>query len=55
MNIVKVPSLVFSRTCGYFAPVFHGEKSFTWNPGKVEEYKERKMIQIDMINSYIKS
>ena len=42
----KIPAMVFSRTCGYFAMVYHGEKVGLWNKGKTEEYNERKMFII---------
>ncbi len=42
----KIPAMVFSRTCGYFAMVYHGEKVGLWNKGKTEEYNERKMFVI---------
>jgi len=42
MNKRKVPALVFSRIAGYFSPVYQGDKSFLWNPGKTSEYIDRK-------------
>ena len=39
---IKIPALVFSRISGYFSPVFHGDKNHSWNPGKTEEFSERK-------------
>lgn len=47
-NLV-VPVLTYSRVSGYYNPVS------SFNKGKAEEYKERKMIQTDMISSYINS
>lgn len=46
---IVVPVSVYSRCCGYFSPVFlsSGNGRGTWNKGKLEEYKERKMINID--------
>lgn len=32
---------VFSRVCGYFRPVSN------WNKGKQEEFKERKVYEVD--------
>lgn len=32
---------VYSRVCGYFRPVSH------WNEGKREEFKERKMFNVE--------
>ena len=40
-----VPCEVYSRVVGYFRPVQN------WNPGKQQEFKERKTVKID---SYIK-
>ena len=37
----KIKTLIYSRTCGYFAPVAN------MNRGKVEEFHERKYINID--------
>ncbi|MCD6549064.1 MAG: hypothetical protein J7K10_06330 [Thermodesulfobacterium sp.] len=40
-----VPCEVYSRVVGYFRPVQN------WNPGKQQEFKERKTVKID---SYVK-
>jgi anaerobic ribonucleoside-triphosphate reductase len=40
-----IPCEVYSRVVGYFRPVQN------WNPGKQQEFKERKTVKID---SYIK-
>lgn len=40
-----IPCEVYSRVVGYFRPVKN------WNPGKQQEFKERKTVKID---SYIK-
>ena len=37
----KIATLIYSRTCGYFAPVAQ------MNRGKIEEFHERKYINID--------
>jgi len=44
-KIKVVPCEVYSRVVGYFRPVQN------WNPGKQQEFKERKTVKID---SYIK-
>ena len=38
---MKVPVEVYSRVVGYFRPVNQ------WNKGKKEEFKERKVYEID--------
>lgn len=49
MNL-KIPVLVYSRVSGYFNPVQN------FNKGKREEFKERKMINIeDIKNEYRKN
>lgn len=35
---LRVPALIFSRVVGYLTPVQN------WNPGKRQEYSERKMF-----------
>jgi hypothetical protein len=44
--MAKVPTQIYSRVAGYFAMVFHGEKSGNWNRGKTEEFKERVVYKI---------
>jgi hypothetical protein len=39
--IRKVPTLVFSRVCGYFQPTAY------WNKGKRQEFSERVTYDID--------
>lgn len=41
MTDKKIKTLIYSRTCGYFAPVAQ------MNRGKIEEFHERKYINID--------
>ena len=42
----KIPVEVYSRVVGYFRPVAQ------WNPGKQEEYKERKdFTPIEVMNA----
>lgn len=36
-----IPCEVYSRVVGYFRPVQN------WNPGKQQEFKERKTLKID--------
>lgn len=38
---VEIPTEIFSRISGYFRPVMQ------WNRGKKEEYKERKMMDVE--------
>ena len=45
---LKVPVEQFDRVCGYFRP------SFSANPGKREEMRERKRTSIEQIKEYIK-
>lgn len=40
-KVIKIKNLIYSRTCGYFAPVAQ------MNPGKREEFADRKMINIE--------
>ncbi len=44
-KVKAVPCEVYSRVVGYFRPVQN------WNPGKQQEFKERKTVKID---SYVK-
>ena len=44
-KVKVIPCEVYSRVVGYFRPVQN------WNPGKQQEFKERKTVKID---SYIK-
>jgi anaerobic ribonucleoside-triphosphate reductase len=37
---LKVPTEIYSRVCGFFRPVNQ------WNPGKQEEYKDRKEYKV---------
>lgn len=39
---LKIPCLIYSRVVGYYSPV-----QTTWNPGKKEEFSQRKKIKID--------
>lgn len=38
---LKIPCEVFSRVCGFFRPLSN------WNPGKYEEFKERKTYNVN--------
>lgn len=31
---------VYSRVCGFFRPIYN------WNPGKLSEFNDRKMVDI---------
>jgi anaerobic ribonucleoside-triphosphate reductase len=42
---VKVPVEVYSRVVGYYRPVNQ------WNPGKKEEFKERKTYNVEVVNN----
>jgi hypothetical protein len=55
MNYVKtgtenkslvIPSEVYSRISGYYRPVYTNGKKGQWNPGKSEEFGERKTLKI---------
>lgn len=39
---LKVPTEVYSRVCGFFRPVQQ------YNPGKKEEFRERKTYKVNM-------
>jgi len=41
LGINKVPCLIYSRVVGYYSAV-----QISWNPGKKEEFKERKTLII---------
>ena len=43
---MKIPAEVYSRISGYYRPVFTNGKQGQWNPGKTEEYRERKTLII---------
>ena len=47
--MTKIPVEVYSRVVGYFRPVAN------WNPGKAEEFKERKYLNIEGIVNEVKS
>ena len=38
MSAIRIPCEVYSRVVGYFRPVG------SWNKGKTQEYKDRKMF-----------
>lgn len=40
MSACGQPCEVYSRVCGYFRPVA------MWNPGKKQEFKDRKMFEV---------
>jgi len=49
---MKVPTMIFSRVCGYFSPIVINEdgtagKGNTWNRGKFSEFQDRKMYKIE--------
>ena len=37
---------VYSRVCGYFRPVHTFDGGSTWNKGKQEEFKDRKVYKM---------
>ncbi len=41
VKVKAVPCEIYSRVVGYFRPVSN------WNPGKQQEFKERKTVKID--------
>ena len=43
MKSVQVPAEVYSRVSGYYRPVNQ------WNKGKQEEFKERKVTDVNKI------
>ena len=50
--VKKIPALVFTRCCGYFSPVYHGQKRGTWNDGKMSEFNDRKYLNIgEVVNA----
>ena len=40
-KVKVIPCEVYSRVVGYFRPVSN------WNPGKQQEFKERKTVKLD--------
>lgn len=44
MNEKKVRCLIYSRICGYYAPVYQ-----SWNVGKQQEFKERRTYDVRRI------
>ena len=40
---IQVPCEVFTRVCGFYRPVNH------FNPGKKEEYNERKLFKVEIL------
>jgi len=42
-RVIIVPCEVYSRVVGYFRPVQN------WNPGKQQEFKERKIINLNTL------
>lgn len=46
MSELRVPAIIFSRVVGYFSVVSIGDVSH-WNPGKTEEFKERKTYDLN--------
>ena len=46
MGEFKVPMEIYSRCSGYFRPVSN------WNPGKKEEFSQRKKLNFDLIISH---
>jgi len=45
-NMRVIPAMVFSRICGYFSPVYIGDKPFLWSKGKTSEFNDRVSYKI---------
>jgi hypothetical protein len=50
-NEKKVPAQIYSRVVGYYSPIVINDdgtagRGNTWNKGKFEEFKQRKMYKI---------
>ena len=45
----KIPCEVFSRVCGFYRPVNQ------YNPGKKEEFKERKTFKMVFNSTFIRN
>ena len=41
IKVKLIPCEIFSRVVGYYRPIQN------WNEGKVEEWKERMMLELD--------
>jgi len=41
MANVKIPTITYSRVCGYYRPIS------SWNKGKKREWDDRALIQVD--------
>ncbi len=47
----RTPCEIFSRVMGYYRPVTtDGFKTTEWNPGKVQEHKDRKWYRLNQNN-----
>ena len=44
-NELRVPCIVYARVVGYYRP------TFTWNDGRVAEWEERELIDVNDIIS----
>mgnify|MGYP000512913979 CR=1 FL=1 len=42
-RVIAVPCEIYSRVVGYFRPIQN------WNPGKQQEFKERKTINLNTL------
>ena len=42
------PCQVWSRVCGYYRPAMFGNGKTSFNPGKLEEFKNRKYYKADV-------
>jgi len=40
VKVKAIPCEIYSRVVGYYRPIQN------WNPGKVEEFRERKYVKI---------
>ena len=49
MNNKKVPVETYSRVSGFYRPVQQ------WNKGKQSEYKERKVIDMEVVSNAIRN
>ncbi|RLC20224.1 MAG: hypothetical protein DRI57_05320 [Deltaproteobacteria bacterium] len=42
-NELRIPCIVYARVVGYYRP------TFTWNDGRVAEWEERQLIDVNDI------
>jgi anaerobic ribonucleoside-triphosphate reductase len=55
LNNLKIPAEVYSRISGYYRPVYTNGKQGQWNPGKTQEFKERKLLKLPEIKNEVSS